>query len=604
MKRFVSIKFKGIVFIATILLLTYGGIITSDYFTSQKGILDRIMYKELPVNIDNIYNSIQASIWKDIMVTDVTCNNSYLMDWIKEDNIQDEKLISYLDLINKRYGLFVTIVNDKNLNYYSNIGFQQKLNLKDDQWYFNFKKSPNEREFNINPEGSTNILKLWINTKILDNENKFLGVSSVGLDLGELSNFILSKQYGKKGNIMMVDNEGTIKLHKNPDLIGIGSDDVSGKTIFSMDGIGQIAANLLENPDQPYSYTNSENEEFIIISKFIPEFKWYLITEVSKDEILELPRATFIKNIWIGLFIMLLVLIISRAILNRYLIKPFNRIVEDIKSISVGRLNININPKSNDEIGQLMMALKQLQEKTIEIVENIQKSAESIIDTSRQISSSSNQLAQGANEQAATIEEVSSSMEEVVSNVLQNSGNALETEKIASLAANSVSELGDLSEQSLKSVALIAERIGLINNIAFQTNILALNAAVEAARAGESGRGFAVVAAEVRKLAERSRSVADEINRLSQQSVIDTTMSKDMINNTLPEIHKTSVLVHHIVNASLEQKIGAEQVNSSIQQLNIIAQQNATTAEQLSANAELFQEQAEILIANISFYEL
>lgn len=604
-KRFLSIKLKGILFIATILLLTFGGMISSNYFTSQKGMLDRITNEELPVYIDNIYNSIQTSIWKDIMVSDVTRNNTFLMDWIKEENQQDDKLISYLQLIHERYDLFVTIVDDKKLSYYSNLGFQQKLDEKNDQWYFNFRESLNDREFNINIDRVTNTLKLWINTKIIDDEDKFLGVSSVGLDLSELSAFILAKQYGKKGNIMLVDDKGSIKLHKDSELIDMTNNAHNAKTsIFSMDGIGNIATDLLANPDQAFTYVNADHEEFIIISKFIPEFKWYLITEVSKDEILEQPRAAFMKNIAIGIFIIVLVLIISRAILNRALIIPFTKIVADIKSIAQGRLNLIIEPKSNDEIGQVMQALKQLQEKTIEIVQNIHQSAASIIDTSMTINSSSQQLAEGSNEQAATIEEVSASMEELVINVLQNSGNAQETEKIASLASKSVSDLGNSSEKSLNTVALIAEKISLINTIAFQTNILALNAAVEAARAGDAGRGFAVVAGAVRKLAERSKLAADEINGLARQSVIDTGVSKDMIISTLPEIKKTALLVHQIADASLEQKIGAEQVNASIQQLNVFAQQNASTANMLSTSAHLFNQQAEILINAISFYEL
>lgn len=604
-RRFLSIKLKGILFIATILLLTFGGMISSNYFTSQKGILDRITNEELPVYIDNIYNSIQTSIWKDIMVSDVTRNNTFLMDWIKGDNLQDDKLISYLELIHERYNLFVTIVVDKNLSYYSNIGFQQKLDEQNDQWYFNFRESAKDREFNINIDRVTNTVKLWINTKILDDEDKFLGVSSVGLDLSELSAFILAKQYGKRGNIMLVDDEGNIKLHKDSEFIDMTNNAQTAKTsIFSMDGIGNIAADLLAHPDQAFTYVNADHEEFIIISKFIPEFKWYLITEVSKDEILEQPRAAFMKNIAIGIFIIVLVLIISRAILNRALIIPFNKIVADIKSIAQGRLNLIIEPKSNDEIGQVMQALKQLQEKTIEIVQNIHQSAASIIDTSMTINSSSQQLAEGSNEQAATIEEVSASMEELVINVLQNSGNAQETEKIATLASKSVSDLGNSSEKSLNTVALIAEKISLINTIAFQTNILALNAAVEAARAGDAGRGFAVVAGAVRKLAERSKLAADEINGLTRQSVIDTSISKDMIINTLPEIKKTALLVHQIADASLEQKIGAEQVNASIQQLNVFAQQNASTANMLSTSAHLFNQQAEILINAISFYEL
>ena len=150
----------------------------------------------------------------------------------------------------------------------------------------------------------------------------------------------------------------------------------------------------------------------------------------------------------------------------------------------------------------------------------------------------------------------------------------------------------------------IAEKISIINDIAFQTNLLALNAAVEAARAGDQGKGFAVVAAEVRRLAERSSLAANEIISVSQKGASMSEQAKELMNKNLPEIRKSSQLIQEISAASLEQKSGSMQVNESVQQLNSITQQNAASAEELASNAEELTAKSKQLADLISYFKL
>jgi methyl-accepting chemotaxis protein len=230
--------------------------------------------------------------------------------------------------------------------------------------------------------------------------------------------------------------------------------------------------------------------------------------------------------------------------------------------------------------------------------------ADNIAAASMQMSSTAQQMSQGATEQASSTEEVSASMEEMTSNIMQNTDNAMQTDKISTVALNGVNKVGVAAKESLVSIKEIAQKITIINDIAFQTNILALNAAVEAARAGEQGRGFAVVAAEVRKLAERSKIAADEIGILSKSSVEVTEGAGKLMEDLTPEIQKTAKLVQEIAAASQEQNNGAEQINSAVQQLSMVTQQNAAASEEMASGAEELAGQADQLKDIVSFFNI
>jgi methyl-accepting chemotaxis protein len=195
-------------------------------------------------------------------------------------------------------------------------------------------------------------------------------------------------------------------------------------------------------------------------------------------------------------------------------------------------------------------------------------------------------------------------MEEMAANIQQNTENAQQTEKIALNAAEAINKVNEASEQTLRYMQDIADKVSIIGEIARQTNILALNAAVEAARAGEHGKGFAVVAAEVRKLAERSQVSAVEIDSLTKNSVRATEESGKLLAAIAPEIGKTAKLVQEIAAASMEQNSGADQVNNAIQQLNQVTQQNAAASEEMATSSEELASQAQQLLEMISFFKL
>lgn len=286
------------------------------------------------------------------------------------------------------------------------------------------------------------------------------------------------------------------------------------------------------------------------------------------------------------------------------IVKPLRKGVEFAKSLGTGNLMSTVDINQSDEIGELAESLKDMVMKLRDIITKIFESAEKIASTGQEMNNQSQQLSQGASDQASSTEEVSSSMEEMVSNIQQNTENAQQTEKIALTASGGINRVREASLESVKSIKAIAEKISIVNDIAFQTNILALNAAVEAARAGEHGRGFAVVAAEVRKLAENSKTAADEIQILAKNSVQTTEEAGNLLINLAPEIERTAKLVQEITAASVEQNAGVDQINNSIQQLNHITQQNAVASDEISKNAKALHDFADELRDYISFFQV
>jgi methyl-accepting chemotaxis protein len=213
-------------------------------------------------------------------------------------------------------------------------------------------------------------------------------------------------------------------------------------------------------------------------------------------------------------------------------------------------------------------------------------------------------MSQGANEQAANLEETSASLEEMESTITQNSANAKQTETIATQSAKEGEEGGVAVMETVKAMKEIADKIGIIEDIAYKTNLLALNAAIEAARAGEQGKGFAVVASEVRKLAERSQVAAGEISGLASSSVEVSERAGKMIESIIPNIGKTADLVQEISAASEEQNTGIQQINRAMKQLDDVTQANASSAEELASTSEEMSSQAQALTHLMEFFKI
>jgi methyl-accepting chemotaxis protein len=269
--------------------------------------------------------------------------------------------------------------------------------------------------------------------------------------------------------------------------------------------------------------------------------------------------------------------------------------------IAEGDLTVDVPVKEGDT-GSLMLAMKSMTDKLSAIVGEVRSAADGIASASEQVSSTAQSLSQATNEQAASVEETSASVEQMSASINQNTENAKVTEGISAKASTDANEGGTAVVQTVEAMKSIANKISIIDDIAYQTNLLALNAAIEAARAGEHGKGFAVVAAEVRKLAERSQVAAQEIGELASNSVGTAEKAGKLLEEMVPNINKTSDLVQEITAASQEQSSGASQINVAMNQMSQITQQNASSSEELAATAEEMSGQAEQLQQLISFF--
>ena len=284
------------------------------------------------------------------------------------------------------------------------------------------------------------------------------------------------------------------------------------------------------------------------------------------------------------------------------LVESMNTVTRMAQEIARGNLTVRVEKRSEQD--ELMMALANMVEDLTKIAGNLQDAAEYVAGGSEQISSGSQQMSQGATEASASVEEISSSMEEMNSTVSQNADNARQTAAIAEKSARDAQEGGASVVNTVKAMKAIAEKIGIIEDIARQTNMLSLNAAIEAARAGDAGKGFAVVAAEVRKLAERSQTAAKEIIGLSSSSVDVAEKAGKLIEDIVPGIQKTAELVQEINASSSEQAEGIKQVTKAIEQLDQVVQQNASATEEMSSTSEELAAQAEQLQEAAAFFKI
>jgi methyl-accepting chemotaxis protein len=367
-----------------------------------------------------------------------------------------------------------------------------------------------------------------------------------------------------------------------------------------------------------------------LITRFIDPFNLKAIAEMDKLVALEQAAAREMlsdsvaadRNLTILLFAIAAVAIAVGSgfswFITRSITRPLNQAVEVARSVATGDLTSRITHRSEDEIGQLLNALAQMNHSLVDIVGNVRTGTDAIETASREIAAGNADLSARTEAQASALEETASSMEELTATVEHNSTNAHQANQLAVSASDVATRGGQVVGEVVVTMVAIKESsrkivdiISVIDGIAFQTNILALNAAVEAARAGEQGRGFAVVAAEVRNLAQRSAGAAKEIKALISDSVEKVDAGSKLVDQAgatmsglVTSVKQVAAIMNEITAASDEQSSGIRNVGEAITQMDEMTQQNAGLVEQAAAAAESMREQSNALAQAVSVFKL
>lgn len=432
--------------------------------------------------------------------------------------------------------------------------------------------------------------------KVLDNyfntayepiyvEGEIKGILYVGIKdrtTENIKQIFSKKKYYKNGYPYAVDRNGVLLIHPNSEGKNIAKETFFKEMLKKTDKISKIK----------YEWEGKTKYQYF---KFYEPINGFVSITFYEDDFLEVFNK--IKTITILLIIAGIGLFFA---INGYVInsvtKALKKAVDLAKSIANGNLSLKIDTENKcTELNELSLALKEMNEKLKGIISGLKSGITSLREASELFQVNSESLSESTSEQASNIEEISSSIEEMVANIINNSNNAENSLNIAGGMTGRIEKTKSASIKSLESVSKINEKIEIINDIAFQTNILALNAAVEASNAGQYGKGFAVVASEVRKLAEQTKAAAEEITNISDNSKEDTQLAYDAMIEMLPEIRKSSELIEQIYYASKEQTSGADQINSAIQQQNQHSQKNASSAVEIAAKAEQLSNLAEDL---------
>lgn len=421
-------------------------------------------------------------------------------------------------------------------------------------------------------------------------------VGGVDISLKRLTEIINAVRIGKSGYLVLIEADGKILAHPvRKELIA--------KNIADLKVPELVAA--MQSGDAIFHYRFNGVEK---VGRLITASRggWKIVGVIDRAEIFESSHTLMRNVLLIGFGLMGLAVLAAYVIAAR-ISGSIGSVIDVLHKTAEGDFTCRIDPsheQNRDEMGLLARSFNLFICRMNETLARILSASQQVADGAGQIAQTAQSLSQGAVQQAGNVEEVSSNVEQIAASIAQNANNAAQTEAISNQAAQDAQAGGLAVTETVGAMRNITGKIVIVEEIARQTNLLALNAAIEAARAGEAGKGFAVVAVEIRKLAERSQKAAGEISGLSGRSVQVAEDAGKLLQQIVPGIRQTSDLVQEISASSRDQRNGAEQVASVINELSGVIQQNAAASERLTGMANALSSQAVQLKDSIASFKL
>ncbi|MEG1040665.1 MAG: methyl-accepting chemotaxis protein [Pseudomonas sp.] len=570
----------------------------------------------LPASIEAIRNDIERMLSRPLTAAADIANNTLLRDWLAagEDPAQAPQFIEYIEAVRQKNQAFTALfAATQTDHYYNEKGLDRTLSRSNpkDKWFYGFIDSGNPRLLNIDIDGSTGELALFIDYRV-EKAGKLVGIAGLGLRMTELSTLIHNFSFGERGRVYLVRNDGLIQVHPEQQL--------SGKTKLA-EQIGESAAQaaLTRNDSLHSGRFERDGEGYLALSLPLRDMNWTLVAEVPEAQIYAPVREALWWTSLIGAAVALVSLLLV-VLLARGIVRPIRRVTAALMAIGNGGgdLTQRLDATRADELGDLARGFNRFLDSQRDLIGDVLRTSERLHRSVAQVTQVVENTAERSGRQQEMTEMVATAVHEMgltVQDIAQNAGNAAqasETARTEALQAREVvrrsiahiesmsGEIGQAADavgELANEVASIDEVLAVIRSISEQTNLLALNAAIEAARAGEMGRGFAVVADEVRTLARRTQVSTDEVQQMilrlkqgagsavaSMQAgqvatgtgVQSSQQTGASLGTITDQVEHISDMNHQVATATEEQSAVTEEINRTVQGISDLARATAS----------------------------